>query len=264
MPGNVISGTLRGGLFTRSVGKRILFFQETSSTMDEAARLAQEGAEEGTVVVAETQTAGRGRQGRNWVSQQGNLYLSVVFRPTLGTLPMLSILSGLAAARAVRKTTGLDARIKWPNDIMIARKKVGGILAESVVEGDRIAYAVVGIGINVSLDAGNNEEIASLATALNAEAGRDIAPEDVLRQLLHDLDNLYLGAAQGISPLGEWTGLLDTLGQRVEAGWGDEIYTGLAEGVDELGNLRLRLDSGDLLTLTSGDATLHDYPVSNH
>ncbi len=263
MPGNVVSGTLRGGLFTRVVGKRILFFKEIPSTMDQAARLAGEGAEEGTVVVAENQTAGRGRQGRSWVSRQGNLYLSVVFRPTLQTLPMLSILSGLAAARAVRKVTGLDARIKWPNDVMLGGKKLGGILVESVLEGSRIAFAVVGIGVNISLDAGSAEEIASFATGLNAEAGREVSPEDVLRQLLHDLDSLYIQATQGISPLEEWTGLLDTLGRRVEAGWGDEVFTGVAEGVDELGNLQLRRESGELLTLTAGDVTLHDHPVSN-
>ncbi len=143
MPGNVVSATLRGGLFTRVVGKRLIFFQEIPSTMDEASRLAQEGAEEGTVVVAGSQTAGRGRQGRNWVSRQGNLYLSIIFRPTLEVLPMISILAGVAAVRAIRKTTGLEPGIKWPNDVMLDGKKAGGILVESVVQGDQVSYAIL-------------------------------------------------------------------------------------------------------------------------
>ena len=196
MPGNVVSATLRSGLFTRVVGKRILFFQEVPSTMDEAARLAASGTCDGTVVVADIQTAGRGRQGRSWVSDTGNLYVSIVFRPSMQALPMLSILAGVATARSIRKTTGLDPRIKWPNDIMLVGKKVGGILVESVVQGHMVDYAIVGIGLNISLETQSTQEIASFATSLNQAAGRTVAPEDVLRQLLHDLDSLYLQLGQ--------------------------------------------------------------------
>ncbi len=257
MPGNIVSATLRGGLFTRLVGKRLLFFQEIPSTMNEASRLAQEGADEGTVVVAGTQTAGRGRQGRNWVSRQGNLYLSVIFRPTLEVLPMLSILAGVAAVRAIRKTTGLEPGIKWPNDVMLGGKKTGGILVESAVQGDRVSYAILGIGLNIDLDPQQEEEIANLATAINPAACRIVPPEDVLRQLLHDLDNLYIQASHGISPLPEWEALLETLGQSIEATWRNEVFTGLAEGIDNLGNLQLRLADGELMTLTAGDVSLH-------
>ena len=256
MPGNLVSATLRGGLFTRVVGKRLLFFQEIGSTMDEAGREAEAGADEGTVVVAESQTAGRGRLGRNWVSREGNLYLSVVFRPTMQALPLLSILAGVAVTRAIRKTTGLDPRIKWPNDVLIDGKKVAGILAESVVTGNTVSHAVVGIGINVGLDTERVEDIAGFATALNAEAGRPVPREDVLRQLLHDLDALYLEVGQGGSPMAEWRALLDTLGQRVRAHWRGDSYVGLAEDVDESGNLQLRLDGGRLITLSAGDVTL--------
>ena len=267
MAGNLVSATLRSGLFTRVVGKRLLFFQETTSTMDEAARRAESGAEEGTVVVAEIQTAGRGRQGRTWVSRQGNLYLSIVFRPAIEHLPFLGILAGVATVRAIRKTTGLDPRIKWPNDIMLNRKKVGGILVESVSTGEKVAYAIVGIGVNVNLDKETLDDIEGVATALNASSGQSISREDVFRQLLHDLDSLYLQAVQGESPMPEWRSVLETLGQRVEARWGQEAYIGLAEGVDELGNLRLRLDEGRLITLTAGDVSLHasaSMPVSGH
>ena len=259
MAGNVVSATLRGGLFTRVVGKRLLFFQEIPSTMDEAARLAEAGAEEGTVVVAESQTAGRGRQGRNWISRGGNLYLSVIVRPTIRVLPLISMLAGVASARSISKVTGLHPRLKWPNDVMLNGKKTGGILVESVVHGDQTVYAVLGIGINIGLDTQSAEEIAGIATSLNAEAGRSVAPEDVLRQILHDLDSLYVRAAHGgDSPASEWTALLETLGQRVEARWGNEVYSGLAEGVDQLGNLQLRLEDGRQVSLTAGDVTLHN------
>ena len=258
MAGNVVSATLRKGLFTRVVGKRILFFQEVPSTMDEAARLAESGADEGTIVVAESQTAGRGRQGRSWVSTRGNLYLSIVFRPTVQILPMISVLAGVAAVRAIRKTTGLDPQIKWPNDVMVDGKKAGGILVESVVQGQDVAYAILGIGLNISLDIQSAEEIADFATTLDAAAGRSVSPEDVLRQLLHDLDSLYLQVTRaGSSPLPEWKSLLATLGQRVRVGWGQDSYDGLAEDVDELGNLQLRLDDERLVTVTAGDVTLH-------
>ena len=257
MAGNLVSAMLRNGLFTRIVGKRLLFFQETTSTMDEAARRAESGAEEGTVVVAEIQTAGRGRQGRTWVSRQDNLYLSIVFRPSLEQLPFLAILAGVATVRAIRKTTGLDPRIKWPNDIMLEGKKVGGILVESVSMGDEVTYAIVGIGVNVNLDQQTLDDIEGVATALNASSGQPFSREDLFRQLLHDLDSLYLQVVQGESPMPEWRSVLETLGQRVEARWGQESYIGLAEGVDELGNLQLRLDGGRLITLTAGDVSLH-------
>ncbi len=253
---NLVAATIRQGLYTHVVGRRLLYFPELTSTMDEAARLADEGAEEGTVVVAEVQSAGRGRQGRSWVSQPGNLLFSVLFRPDVAHLPFISILGGLAAARAVRKTTGLDARIKWPNDLMIGGKKAAGILAESAIAGNSVWYAVLGIGVNVALDTGNSEEIAALATSINAAAGEEIPRETLLRQLLLDLDSLYLQMRRGGSPVPEWRELLETIGQRVDAVSGSETHSGLAEGIDDSGNLLLRQDDGQLVTLTAGDVTL--------
>ncbi len=256
MSGNLVSATLRRGLFTRIVGKRLLFFQELTSTMDEAARQAESGADEGTVVIAENQTSGRGRQGRNWVSSEGNLYLSVLFRPTLEALPMISILAGVATVRTIRTCTGSNPRIKWPNDVMLGGKKVGGILVESAVQGDQVAYAVLGIGINIGLDVETLGDIRDSTTSLNTAVGQPVSREDLLRQLLHDLDGLYLQVMQGGPVFSEWKSMLETLGQRVHARESGDSYTGLAEGVDELGNLQLRLEDGRMVTLTAGDVSL--------
>ena len=258
MPGNVVSATVRGGLFTRVVGKRLLFFQELTSTMDEAARQAEAGTEEGTVVVSETQRSGRGRMGRNWVSTPGNLYLSVVFRPALQTLPLLNLLAGVATVLAIRKLTGLEPRLKWPNDVLLAGKKVAGLLVESVVTAEQVSYAVLGIGINITLDATEFEELAGSTTSLNVAAGRSIPGQDMLKQLLQDLDDLYLRTVQGWSLLEEWRGALDTLGQRVKVNWQGDVVVGQAEDLDETGNLLLRLDDGELVSLTAGDVTLLD------
>jgi BirA family biotin operon repressor/biotin-[acetyl-CoA-carboxylase] ligase len=256
MPPNLVAATVRQGVFTRIVGRRLLYYPELASTMDEAARLGEGDSEEGTVVVAEVQRAGRGRQGRSWVSQPGNLLVSVLFRPTLEALPFISIIGGIAAARAVRKVTGLDPKIKWPNDLLINGRKAAGILAESAIAGDTVWYAVLGVGMNVSLDTSGTAEISSFATSVNAAVGREVPREDLLRQFLMDLDALYLELGQGKSPIAEWQDLLETTGRRLVATWGDDTFTGVAEGTDALGNLLLRQDDGTLLTLTAGDVTL--------
>ncbi len=264
---NLVASAVRQGLYTHVVGRRILYYPELRSTMDEAARLAGEDAEEGTVVITERQSAGRGRQGRSWVSQPGNLLLSVLFRPDMKQLPFISIIGGVAAVRAVRKTTGLDPKIKWPNDMMLDGRKAAGILAESAIVGDSVCYAVLGIGINIALNPAESEEVAAFhpelvegATSVNAAAGREVERESLLRQLLLELDDLYIRLGRSESPLPEWRGLLETTGRRVETTFGNDTYAGLAEGVDDIGNLLLRLDDGTVVSLTAGDVTLGGAP----
>ena len=250
---NVVAETLRGGLYTRVVGKRLLFFQEVGSTMDEAVRRAERGTDEGTVVVAETQTASRGRQGRSWVSRSGNLYLSVVLYPTLENLPYLNSLCGVAVVRAITNISGLKPRIKWPNDVLLDGKKVAGLLVESAIAGGQVRQAIVGIGVNVALDAEEFDELSGAATSLNQASAGDIPRDDLLREVLQQLDALYIQLNHGNTPVEEWEELLDTLGQRVRVSSGGSDYLGAAEGVDELGNLQLRQDDGRLVTFTAGD-----------
>ena len=247
----------RQGLYTHVVGRRILYYPELKSTMDEAARLADESAEEGTVVIAERQSgrsgAARAQLGFPNPETCFSLYCSV---PAMSQLPFISILGGVAAARAVRKTTGLAPKIKWPNDLMLNGRKAAGILAESAIVGDSVCYAVLGIGVNVSLDVSESEEISAVATSVNAAAGREVDRESLLRQLLLELDDLYIRLGRGASPLPEWRGLLETIGQSVTAASGNGTCTGRAEDVDETGNLLLRLEDGRRITLTAGDVTI--------
>ena len=266
MPPSIVAQMLRSGLYTAVIGRNVRFYQSTGSTMDDVAEWARAGAGEGAVVVAETQTASRGRMGRRWISDEGNLYFSVLFRPGPDALPLLSPLAGVAVARAIRQVAGVYPTIKWPNDVMIDSRKVAGILAESALSGTVIRHAVVGIGVNVALDVSADPEIAATATSLNHASDSDVDRAELLRRILQHMDALYLDLRRGRSPIAEWRRWLDTLGQRVTVTHHGATDTGLAEDIDEHGNLLLRADTGELLTLTAGDITLRAVqgaPVAN-
>ena len=273
MPSSIAAQMLRSGLYTAVIGRSLRFYQSTPSTMDDAAQWARQGAEDGAVVVAETQTASRGRRGRRWVSDAGNLYLSVLLRPSAAALPLLSPLAGVAVARAIRRVAAVPPAIKWPNDIMVDGRKVAGILVESALSGGGVAdgaandeydyavsHAVIGIGVNIALDVSSDDEIAATAGSLNALAGAEIDRTELLRRILQYLDALYLDLRRGRSPVPEWRRWLDTLGQRVVVTHYDRRHAGRAEDVDEHGNLLLRTDDGRQLTLTAGDITLRPEP----
>ena len=256
MPPSVVAQMLRTGLYTAIVGRTVRYYQSTGSTMDDTAQWARDGAEQGAVVVAETQTASRGRLGRRWVSDSGNLYFSVLFRPDADSLPLLSPLAGVAVARSIRQVAGLYPAIKWPNDITIDGRKVAGILAESAMSGSHIQHAVVGIGVNVALDVSSDPEISASAASLNHLSDSEVDRPELLRRILQHMDALYLDLLRGRSPIPEWRRWLDALGQRVVVTHHGISESGLAEDIDEHGNLLLRQDDGQLLTLTAGDITL--------
>ena len=277
MPSSTAAQMLRSGLYTAVIGRSLRFYQSTPSTMDDAAQWARQGAEDGAVVVAETQTASRGRRGRRWVSDAGNLYLSVLLRPDAAALPLLSPLAGVAVARAIRRVAAVPPAIKWPNDIIVDGRKVSGILVESALSGGgaangiadgvgddqydyAVSYAVIGIGVNIALDVSSDDEIAATAGSLNALAGAAVDRPELLRRILQYLDALYLDLRRGRSPVPEWRRWLDTLGRRVVVTHYDTQHTGRAEDVDEHGNLLLRTDDGQQLTLTAGDITLRPEP----
>lgn len=251
------------GLVKGPLGRRIIFLYETGSTNDAAMELAASGEPHGTVVIAERQTRGKGRLGRRWVSPAGeNIYMSVILRPGLRPreATLLTVLSSVAACQALRETTGLDARIKWPNDIQVGDRKLGGILLETRAEPDVISHAVVGIGLNVNMPASHfPASIRDIATSVLKETGsrhrRTPIAAAVLDRMSEELEAL---PKEGRRPLlNKWRELSSTLGKRVRVTEGEETSTGTAMDIDDEGRLILRLPNRRLRKISSGDlATL--------
>jgi len=244
-------------LGTRFIGRRVIYHPRLTSTMGVAKREARLGAAEGTAIVAGEQTGGRGRIGRVWVSPHGNIALSVILYPDLANLPSLIMLASLAVLHSIEAVTGLKAQISWPNDVLIGGKKVCGILIESDVREGAVAYAVIGIGINVNLRTSDFPEIPSSATSLRDESGSEISLPSMIRQLFVEIERLYLALRAGESIYQEWRDSLVTLGKKVRATSGDTSYEGIAEAVDEDGGLLLRCLDGSLIKVIAADVTLH-------
>ena len=250
--------TITSNLATRFIGQRVICYSRLTSTNDVAKREAQRGAREGTVIVAEEQTAGRGRIKRVWLSPRGSVALSIILYPKLAYLSSLIMVASLAVAHGIARVTGLKSQIKWPNDVLVNGKKVCGILIESDVKGSVVDYAVIGIGINVNLRLSEFPEISPTATSLSHELGRDVSQLDMIRCLLVETERLYLALPTGQSVYQEWRDNLITLGKRVKVNSGEAIYQGVAESVASDGNLFLRQSDGSLVKIVAGDVTLRD------
>ena len=218
--------------------------------------MANKGASEGTVVIAGTQTAGRGRIGRTWLSPKGSLAMSIMLKPTLDNLPQLIMIASLAVVRAIKQIADLETQIKWPNDVLIKGKKVCGILIENEVKGDRINFAIIGIGINVNFDPLAFPEIEEIATSLSYELGAEISKVELISTLLFELEQLYLEAQAGAPVYREWQENMDTLGRWIQVKTGETVEKGKAETVTEKGNLILRRADGSLAEIVSGDVTV--------
>jgi BirA family biotin operon repressor/biotin-[acetyl-CoA-carboxylase] ligase len=245
-------------LDTRFLGRNVVCYDRLDSTNAVSIQLAQEGAPEGTLVVAEEQTAGRGRHRRKWLAPAGSsLLISFVLRPSLAPeeLPLLLMSSALAVAEAIEESTGLAIHFKWPNDIMLGGKKAGGILIETGLSGQDVDHAVIGIGLNVNLDVATIPEIAATATSISAALGKETSRLRILRSLLQSMEREYLLLQGGRSPAARWTARLSQLGQQVqvETPWGREA--GRLEGVDADGTLILLRSDGSQARITVGDVT---------
>lgn len=255
---------IRAGLRTKFVGQNLVCLPQVESTNDVARRLAAEGAVEGTLVLADYQAAGRGRLGRRWQAPRGSsLLLSLLFRPALAPaqIQRLTMVCGLAVVDAVQALTGLAVGLKWPNDVVIDRGKAGGILTEVELSGSRVAFAVVGIGLNVNLDpAGLADGTHPPATSLSHALGRPVPRLPLLLSLLEAVEERYLVLRQGQSPHREWVERLTTLGQRVVVSGEGRSLQGVVEGVSAEGALELRLDDGRLVTVLAGDVSLRPQP----
>ena len=214
-------------------------------------------APDGSVILAEEQTKGRGRFDRVWVSPAGkNLYLTLIMRPSLDRLRSLSIVTPLAVSLAVEDTTGLEPRLKWPNDVLIGGRKLSGILIESEISAESVQYALVGVGTNVNFDIEQSPEIAAIATSLKRELGHLTSREDLLAAFLNRFEQLYEDAPRGDAVFEQWRSRLDTLGREVRVTFRDQIYEGLAEDVDWYGNLILVRPDGTRRTIEAGEVTL--------
>jgi BirA family biotin operon repressor/biotin-[acetyl-CoA-carboxylase] ligase len=248
---------VRAALSGRVIGGRLLHHDVLSSTMDEARLLAGEGWSEGLVVVADEQTAGRGRFDRNWISPPGeNLSFSVLLRPTAAELPFVNMAATLAVSKTVAKLVGRPTAIKWPNDVKIGGRKVSGILIETDVGIGKLRYAVLGIGINVNLDPAAHPEIAAIATSLGHELSRRVNRGEVLQSVLERLDEMYGMVKRGRSLTDEWSEQLETLGRSVAVRWGHRVIEGHASAVDERGHLLVVMPDGSTVTVAGGEVTL--------
>jgi len=243
------------------IGKELLFFDAVGSTNTVALSLTED-AEEGTVVLADYQEKGRGRFDRPWVSPSGvNIYMSVLLRPSIEPDEghFLTLFSAVACAHALRETTGLPVAIKWPNDLMVANRKLGGILTEVRINHRDIVLAVIGIGVNINMEIADlPEPLRRTATSVIHETGQHAKREPVIAGILNHLDYWYgyLKRRAGLAIIDEWKRLTSTLGRTVIVTRGSETYTGLAEEMDEKGGLIVRLPTGERRRLISGDLSL--------
>ena len=243
-----------------ALAKRVIRLKTVGSTMDVARSLAELGWPEGTVVVAEEQTVGRGRLGRPWASPRGGLWFSLLLRPSLKgeLLSLLPIAVALAVARALKALFGIKAGLKWPNDVLIRGKKVCGVLVESSSCGHEVSYAIVGVGINANFGLEElPEDLRGSATTLREELGRDVDLEELLMAVLRELQELYRALKEGSSEgvLREAERLMGfPRGLRVLVG--RDVLSGTAIGLADDGSLLLRLPDGRVERVHWASATV--------
>ena len=256
------------GLRTKIFGRRIIFYQELSSTQDAAKELARQGAGEGTVVIAETQTHGKGRKGREWSSAPGQgIQISVILRPRLRPSQSIQIplVAGVAVAQAIIEVTPLKPRIKWPNDLMIGRKKVGGILTEMNAEIDRIDYVVLGMGLNVNTPQNLFPgELRDIATSLAEESGGPVSRVRLVQSFLGEFEDLYEEfTTSGFQAIRErWKTMSNTIGALVELSDMDEgKMKGRVLDMDAEGALLLEKEDKSIERILAGDVTLRKASV---
>jgi BirA family biotin operon repressor/biotin-[acetyl-CoA-carboxylase] ligase len=231
-----------------------------SSTQDVAKLKARDGAPEGTVVVAEIQESGRGRLARHWLSPSGGLWFSIVLRPGLSIerVQGIVLLSAVSLARAIRGRTGLDAGIKWPNDILIGWKKAAGLLLETQIQDGRPVFVILGAGVNVNNDTAMfPPDLLVPPTSLKEETGRDIDMESLLNAFLTDFAASYnLLKTDFDRILEDWRHLSVTLDMQVKVTQMDKVIAGRAVDIDDTGALLVRLPNGNVFTVHAGDLTI--------
>ena len=247
---------------TNVIGRDIQVFEQTTSTNDVAEKLARDGVKEGVVVFAESQTKGRGRLGRVWMSPtRKGLWFSVLLRPNLHPqeTTQLTVISATALRRAFKTVAGVTAEIKWPNDLLLNGKKAAGILTELSAELDRVRHVILGIGVDVNQDASDfPPELSDIATSLRLAAGTEISRAELAVEILRQLDADYARICAGkfAEVADEWEEACVTIGKNVTVHMGERHFRGHAESLDDDGALLIRTEHGHLERVIGGDVTL--------
>lgn len=254
-PDRLFPGEITSNLNTKFIGKKIHYFDRVSSTMDIAMELGIQGVSEGTVVLAESQTKGRGRLSRHWFSPKyKGIYASLILKPKIlpGETPVLTLLAGVSICEAIKNICGLEAKIKWPNDIFIYNKKLGGILTELYAQTDAVSFIAVGMGLNVNND---RKDLVSGATSLKEQKKEKVGRIELLQEMLRVLEKNYLDFQEkGSTPIiDKWRHFNITLGRRVRVVLHKDCLEGEAQDIDKDGALLLRKDSGIIEKVVAGD-----------
>lgn len=255
--------TLTEIMETQIIGKRIEVHQAIDSTNNRARELALEGVEEGTLIIAETQLEGRGRHGRNWISPKGKgIWMSLILRPNLppDQAPRITAIAAVAIRKALNRATGLDIGIKWPNDIIIAGKKVCGILTEMHADIDRIHYVVVGMGINVNMTQEDfPTDISSTATSLRIALDRNLDRRQLIALIMEEIEEVYLKYLENRDfeqILHQCRQYSVTLNRSVKVIGRDSTIEGIAIDFDEDGALLVKTHDGNIIKVMSGDVSV--------
>lgn len=242
------------------IGKDIRYYEVTDSTNNQAKQLGKTGAEHGTLVIAEQQLAGRGRSGRSWESpKDGGIFMTLLLRPEIKAIeaPMLTLVTALSVAKAMRNELALPVEIKWPNDIVLNGKKLCGILTEMEADEHGIHYVVIGIGINL-WNQSFSEEIASMATSVVLESGKNISKETLIEAVWREFETDYAGFLKSRDLSGmkeEYQTYLVNLDKQVKVLDPKEPYVGIARGITDTGELIVETQNGEQ-EVSSGEVSV--------
>lgn len=261
VPDSISEAEIRANLSGKGAfGCRIVSLPSVDSTNEEAKRQGDAGAPHGSVFVADEQTGGKGRLGRRWVSAPGSgLWFSILLRPDVlpSEITGITLLSAVAVCRGIQALTGCEARIKWPNDVVIGTKKVCGILTELSAEMEHVHYLIPGIGVNTSNGA-FPPELSDRATSLKMETGQDIRRAVLLGKILEEFEELY--NRYGVSSFPEeYRSLCVSLGRPVSLQRGGRKLTGTAVGIAPDGALLVRTQEGEEIAVTSGEVVVQGF-----
>jgi len=259
-PDLLIPQEVQRRLLTKYIGKEVYYFPELKSSniiAKEKALHRAEGINEGTLIIAERQSAGKGRLGREWFSPAGGIWLSIILYPQLppSYIPRITLMTAVAVVKAIKMCVQIKPQIKWPNDILINEKKVCGILTEMSAELDIINWVVVGIGINVNIDHRKfPEDIQENTISLKEVLGKEVLRVKMVQVFLQEFEKYYesLKRREFSSILKEWKLYSHTLGRKIRVDMGEKIVTGEAVNINEEGALIIKKENGELVEIISG------------